>query len=224
MIQNRARWLEEKVSQATQEIVTRERETLLRLAKAGEYRDEETGVHVLRMARFSSLIAERLGLSEEERHGIETAAPMHDIGKIGIPDHILLKPGRLDGEEFAIMRTHARIGFEILKDSPSKYLQLGAVIARGHHEKFDGSGYPDGLVGDAIPLAARIVAVADVFDALTSERPYKRAWSIQDALHYLQTEQGRHFDPDCVQAFLTQLDQVLHIRHQLQDLPPVHNA
>ena len=224
IIKDRARWLEEKVGKATQEIVTRERETLLRLAKAGEYRDEETGCHVLRMAQFSSLIAEHLGLSEEERHVIETAAPMHDIGKIGTPDNILLKPGKLDAEELVIMRTHARIGYEILKDSPSKYLQMGAVIARGHHEKFDGSGYPDGLSGEAIPLSARIVAVADVFDALTSERPYKHAWSIQDALQYLQTEQGRHFDPACVQAFLAQLDKVLHIRRQLQDLSPVRNG
>ena len=224
IIKDRARWLEEKVGKATEEIITRERETLLRLAKAGEYRDEETGCHVLRMAQFSSLIAEHLGLSEEERHVIETAAPMHDIGKIGTPDNILLKPGKLDAEELVIMRTHARIGYEILKDSPSKYLQMGAVIARGHHEKFDGSGYPDGLAGEAIPLPARIVAVADVFDALTSERPYKHAWSIQDALHYLQTEQGRHFDPVCVQAFLAQFDKVLQIRQQLQDLPPVRNG
>lgn len=224
IIKDRARWLEDKVHLATQEVVARERETLLRLAKAGEYRDEETGYHVLRMARFSSLIAERLGLSEEERHVIETAAPMHDIGKIGTPDNILLKPGKLDAGELVIMRTHARIGYEILKDSPSKYLQMGAVIARGHHEKFDGSGYPDGLAGEAIPLPARIVAVADVFDALTSQRPYKRAWSIQDALQYLQTEQGRHFDPVCVQAFLSQLDKVLLIRQQLQDLSPVRNG
>jgi len=224
IIKDRARWLEEKVSEATQEIVTRERETLLRLAKAGEYRDEETGCHVLRMARYSFLIAERLGLSEEECHVIETAAPMHDIGKIGTPDHILLKAGKLDPEELVIMRTHARIGYEILKDSPSKYLQMGAVIARGHHEKFDGSGYPDGLADIAIPLPARIVAVADVFDALTSERPYKHAWSVQDALQYLQTEQGRHFDPVCVQAFLAQFDKVLQVRQQLQDLPSVRNG
>ena len=224
IIKDRARWLEDKVHLATQEVVARERETLLRLAKAGEYRDEETGCHVLRMARFSSLIAERLGLSEEERHVIETAAPMHDIGKIGTPDNILLKPGKLDAGELVVMRTHARIGYEILKDSPSKYLQMGAVIAHGHHEKYDGSGYPDGLAGEAIPLPARIVAVADVFDALTSERPYKHAWSVQDALQYLQAEQGRHFDPVCVQAFVAQFDKVLQIRQQLQDLPSVRNG
>jgi two-component system response regulator RpfG len=224
IIKDRARWLEEQVSQATEEIVTRERETLLRLAKAGEYRDEETGFHVVRMARFASLIAERMGLSREECHVIETAAPMHDIGKIGTPDNILLKPGTLNPEELVVMRTHARIGYEILKDSPSKYLQMGAVIALGHHEKYDGSGYPDNLAGEAIPLPARIVAVADVFDALTSERPYKHAWSIQDALQYMQAEQGRHFDPVCVQAFLAQFDKVLQIRQQLQDLPSVRNG
>lgn len=224
IIKDRARWLEDQVRQATDEIRTREQETLLRLAKAGEYRDEETGCHVLRMARYSSLIAERMGLSEEDCHVIETAAPMHDIGKIGTPDNILLKPGALDAGELAIMRTHARIGYEILKDSPSKYLQMGAVIAHGHHEKFDGSGYPNGLAGEAIPLPARIVAVADVFDALTSQRPYKKAWSAQDAVQFLQAEQGRHFDPVCVQAFLSQLDKVLIIRQQLQDLSPVRNG
>jgi len=223
-IKDRASWLEDQVDKATQEIRTRELETLLRLAKAGEYRDEETGGHILRMANFSRLIAERLGLSKDDCHVIETAAPMHDIGKIGIPDGVLLKPGKLDADEFRTMQTHARIGYEILKDSPSKYLQMGAVIAYGHHEKFDGKGYPNGLVGEAIPLPARIVAVADVFDALTSKRPYKRAWSVQDAVEYLQTEQGRHFDPACVQAFLTQLDKVLHIRQQLQDLPSARNG
>ena len=224
IIQDRARWLEDRVHQATLEIRTREQETLLRLAKAGEYRDEETGFHVLRMAKYSLLIAQHLGLTDDEQHVIETAAPMHDIGKIGTPDHILLKPGKLDPDELVIMRTHARIGYEILKDSPSRYLQMGAVIARGHHEKFDGSGYPDGLAGQDIPLPARIVAVADVFDALTSQRPYKRAWSVQDALQYLQTEKGRHFDPTCVQAFMAQLERVMLVRQQLQDLPPARNG
>lgn len=224
LIKNRANWLEERVDKATQEIRTRELETLLRLAKAGEYRDEETGGHILRMANFSRLIAERLGLSKDECQVIEIAAPMHDIGKIGIPDVILLKPGKLDTEEFRSMQNHARIGYEILKDSPSQYLQMGAIIAYGHHEKFDGQGYPNALAGEAIPLPARIVAVADVFDALTSKRPYKRAWSIQDAVDYLQIQQGRHFDPACVQAFLAQLDKVLLIRQQLQELSSVRNG
>lgn len=224
LIKDRAHWLEERVDRATQEIRTRELETLLRLAKAGEYRDEETGGHILRMANFSRLIAERLGLSKDECQVIEIAAPMHDIGKIGIPDGILLKPGKLDPEEFRNMQDHARIGYEILKDSPSQYLQMGAIIAYGHHEKFDGQGYPNGLAGEAIPLPARIVAVADVFDALTSKRPYKRAWSVQDAVEYLQAQQGRHFDPACVQAFLAQLDKVLLIRQQSQDLPSARNG
>ncbi len=219
LIKNRAKLLEIKVSEATREIIIREQETLLRLAKAGEYRDEETGNHVLRMAKFARLMAEKIGLPENDCHVIEIAAPMHDIGKIGIPDGILLKPGKLDAEEIQIMRAHSRIGYEILKDSPSKYLQMGAVIALGHHEKYDGTGYPSRLRGYEIPLEARIVAVADVFDALTSVRPYKRAWTIQDALNYLNAERGKHFDPDCIDAFLAQFDKILSIRQKFLDLP-----
>ncbi|WP_230973818.1 HD-GYP domain-containing protein, partial [Thermithiobacillus tepidarius] len=208
LIKHRAHWLEDQVALATREIRARERETLLRLAKAGEYRDEETGNHVLRMAKYSRLLAEAVGLSEAECDEIELAAPMHDIGKIGVPDSILLKAGRLTAEEFRIMQAHTTIGHAILSGSPSRYLQLGAVIALGHHEQYDGSGYPQGLRGQAIPLAARIVAVADVYDALTSTRPYKPAWSVADARRYLQQQAGRHFDPDCVHAFLAQSDKV----------------
>ncbi|HSW52757.1 MAG TPA: HD domain-containing phosphohydrolase, partial [Sulfuricaulis sp.] len=173
MLADRAQWLEDQVMLATREVRTRERETLMKLAKAGEYRDEETGNHIIRMAKYARLIAEELKLTAMECDEIESAAPMHDIGKIGIPDRILLKPGRHTPEEQTIMRRHPLIGHGILTDSPSRYLQMGAVIALGHHEKFDGSGYPQGLAGEAIPLPARIVAVADVFDALTSVRPYK---------------------------------------------------
>jgi two-component system response regulator RpfG len=148
---------------------------------------------------------------------IESSAPMHDIGKIGIPDHILLKPGSLTEEENLIMRRHPILGYEILADSPSRYLQMGAVIALGHHEKFDGSGYPQALSGQAIPLPARIVAVADVFDALTSIRPYKKAWSMQEALDYIKAETGGHFDPDCVRAFMARLDEVAQIMHKYSD-------
>lgn len=218
LIKDRARLLEKKVDEATREIRIREQETLLRLAKAGEYRDEETGNHVLRMAKFARLMAERLGLSEGDCHVIEVAAPMHDIGKIGIPDGILLKPGKLDASELQIMRTHARIGYEILKDSPSKYLQMGAVIALGHHERYDGTGYPSRLRGYEIPLEARIVAVADVFDALTSVRPYKKAWSIQEAREYLNAERGKHFDPECIDVFNAQFDKILGIRSRFLDL------
>lgn len=219
IIKDRNRWLERRVTEATDAIRTRERETLIRLAKAGEYRDEETGNHVLRMARYSRLIAEELGLSHEETKVIETASPMHDIGKIGIPDAILLKPGKHTPDEFTIMKRHTLIGYEILKESPSKYLQMGATIALGHHEKFDGSGYPYGLRGEEIPLAARIVAVADVFDALTSVRPYKQAWPVQDAVTYLRKQRGLHFDPSCVDRFLARLNRVMDIFRELSDEP-----
>jgi len=217
MVSDRAQWLEEQVMQATREVRTRERETLMKLAKAGEYRDEETGNHIVRMAKYARLIAEELKLTAMECDEIEAASPMHDIGKIGIPDLILLKPGRHTPDEQEIMRRHPLIGHGILTGSPSRYLQMGAVIALGHHEKFDGSGYPQGLAGEDIPLPARIVAVADVFDALTSNRPYKRAWSFQDALNYIQTESGKHFDPACVRAFELRIDAVATIMRDLSD-------
>jgi two-component system response regulator RpfG len=220
LIKNRAALLEEQVKQATRDISLREQETLLRLAKAGEYRDEETGLHVLRMARFSGLIAKGLGLPEDDCQVIVASAPMHDIGKIGIPDGILLKPGKLSPQERKQMQEHTRIGYEILRDSPSMYIRMGAVIARSHHERFDGNGYPDNLIGEDIPLPARIVAVADVFDALMSVRPYKSAWALQDALQYLVEQKGKHFDPRCVEAFLSQFDKVQRIRNELMDPLP----
>ena len=214
---NRATWLAEEVQKATAEIVARERETVLRLCKATEYRDPETGAHILRMAHFSRLIARKLGLSVDEQELMLEAAPLHDIGKVGIADHILLKPGRLDTAEFEIMKQHATFGYELLKGSSSKVLQAGAEIARGHHEKFDGSGYPLGLKGTEIPLFSRIVAVADVFDALTSERPYKKAWEIEAAVDFLTAGAGTHFDPDCVHAFLEAWEDVLEIRERYQE-------
>ena len=220
IIQSRANWLENQVDSATQQIRSREHETLLRLAKAGEYRDEETGNHVIRMAKYSSLIAKELELADEYCVDIELAAPMHDIGKIGIPDEILLKPGKHTTEEFTIMKTHTTIGHEILKDSPSRYLQMGAVIALAHHEKWDGEGYPNNLNGEDIPLAARIVAVADAYDALTSKRPYKHAWTSADAVGYIKDQAGMHFDPNCVKAFLSQLNKVKEVQYRLQDHPP----
>ncbi len=217
IVTDRAKWLEEQVMQATRDIQIREQETLLRLARAGEYRDQETGSHILRMARFARAIAQELKLSAMECDEIESSAPMHDIGKIGIPDHILLKPGALSEEEILIMRRHPIIGYEILADSPSRFLQMGAVIALGHHEKYDGTGYPQGLAGQSIPLPARIVAVADVFDALTSVRPYKKAWSMQEALDWVKSQIGSHFDPDCARAFLVRLDEVAQIMQEYPD-------
>ena len=195
IIKDKARWLEREVEDTTRRITLREQETLLRLAKAGEYRDEDTGNHVIRMARYSRLIAVTLGRPPEECDLIEHAAPMHDIGKIGIPDNILLKPGKLTPQEMDIMQGHATIGYKILHDSPSCYLQTGAIIAQSHHEYFNGKGYPQGLKGQEIPLAARIVAVADVFDALVSKRPYKSSWPMQRALDYLVEQKERTVRP-----------------------------
>jgi len=217
IISDRAKWLEEQVAQGTREIQARERETLLRLAKAGEYRDEGTGNHVLRIARYTRLLAEALQLPPRDCEELELAAPMHDIGKVGIPDSILLKEGALDEQEIEIMREHPGIGHEILKDSPSRYINLGAEIALSHHEKYDGTGYPRGLKGDAISLAGRIVAVVDVFDALTTRRPYKEAWSLEDAVGYIRNASGTHMDPDVVEAFLANLEKIRQIQEELSD-------
>jgi two-component system response regulator RpfG len=220
----RSEELEKAVADATRRILEREQETLFRLAKAGEYRDSDTGNHVLRMARFSRLIAEGMGLDENRCRLIEMAAPMHDIGKIGIPDNILLKPAKLTHEEFSIMKTHCTIGYHILKNSHSKFISLGSEIALSHHERYDGSGYPNGLQGKAIPLDARIVAVADVFDSLTSERPYKKAWSNQEALEYVCNNKGTHFDPGCVDAFMLQFSKISLTQQQLQDVSPAQKV
>ncbi len=218
IIRNRAKWLEDQVAIATREVQARERDTLLRLGKAGEYRDESTGNHVLRMARYSRLIAEGLSLPMAVCEDIELAAPMHDIGKIGIPDGILLKDAPLNEAEFDVMKTHTRIGYEILKDSPSRWVLLGATIALSHHERYDGSGYPQGLQGDAIPLPARIVAVCDVYDALTSARPYKGPWPTSEAIDYIRQRSGSQFDPPCVEAFVGQVGEIQLIQRELEDI------
>ncbi|NCP81989.1 MAG: two-component system response regulator [Comamonadaceae bacterium CG_4_9_14_0_8_um_filter_57_21] len=219
-LSNRADLLAEEVRKATFEIVQRERETVVRLSKAAEYRDPETGAHILRMAHYSELISRGLDMPAEQCSLLLDAAPMHDIGKVGIADHILLKPGRLTPQEFEVMKQHAMYGYEILKGSASKVLQAGADIARAHHEKFDGSGYPDGLQGETIPIFSRIVAVADVFDALTSERPYKKAWSLERASEHIKASSGTHFDPKCVTAFFANWEKVLEIRHCFSDDAP----
>jgi two-component system response regulator RpfG len=217
MVRDRARWLEDEVQEAIKTLDLREKETLFRLARAGEYRDEDTGNHILRVARYVRLIAETLGFDAKQTELLEIAAPMHDIGKIGIPDHILLKPERLTRDEWNVMKTHSRIGYEILQDSPSQFLRMGATIAYSHHERYDGSGYPQGLAGDKIPVEARITAVADVFDALCAPRPYKSAWSMDDAAGYLYRKRGRQFDGACVDAFLENRPQVEAIAHELAD-------
>lgn len=218
IIQDRADWLARQVEVATEQIIQREKETILRLARAGEYRDEGTGNHVIRMAKYSRQIAEALGqFSKEECDDLEYAAPMHDIGKIGIPDGILLKPGKLNEYEWDIMMTHTTIGHAILSDSQSRYMQIGAIIALNHHERFDGKGYPNGLKGEEIPLIARVVAVADVFDALVSARPYKQAWESDEAVAYIQQQAGTHLDPECVDAFVSRLDEIHRIQSEYSD-------
>jgi len=217
VLEDRKRLLEHMVEDATREVREREKETLLRLARAGEFRDEETGYHLIRMARYSRLIAGAVGLERDEAETVELAAPLHDIGKIGIPDGILLKEGGLDDTEWQVMRRHPLIGHEILKGSASKYVRMGALIALGHHEKYDGSGYPNGLVGDHIPLCARVVAVADVYDALTSVRPYKDAWSSEQAFEYLASQRGKHFDPRMVEAFIGAKHEIAGIQSEWRD-------
>lgn len=214
---NRALLLADEVAKATRDIASRERETLLCLGRAAEHRDPETHEHIVRMSSYSRLIGERLGLSEGECDLLLMASPLHDIGKIGTPDHILLKPGRLTPEEFETMKLHTVIGEKILAHSDSPILQAGAKIAISHHEKFDGSGYPHNLRGKAIPLFGRIVAVADVFDALTSERPYKKAWELDRATGLIRESRGGHFDPECVDAFFDVFDHVLEIKARYRD-------
>lgn len=217
IIQDRADWLARQVEIATQQVVAREQETLLRLAKAGEYRDECTGNHVIRMAKYSRLIGEALGLSAGECEELEFAAPMHDIGKVGIEDTVLLKPGKFTQEEWTVMQSHTTIGYNILSNSQSRYIQIGSIIALNHHERFDGTGYPNGIAGKQIPLVARIVAVADVYDALVSCRPYKKAWREQEAQDYLHSNAGSQFDPICVEAFFEQKDKIEAIKLAYQD-------
>ncbi|WP_370677757.1 HD domain-containing phosphohydrolase [Pleomorphomonas sp. PLEO] len=197
-----AEQLDAEVEQKTFDLADREREIIWRLARATERRDSETGDHISRMARISGFIAKALGLSEEECLLMELAAPMHDIGKVGVPDEVLFKPGAFTAQERRIMEKHTVLGWEILKDSKSKLIQIAAEIALSHHERWDGEGYPHRLSGKDIPLGGRIAAVADVFDALTSVRPYKSAWTLEDARALIETNAGKHFDPDCVAAFL----------------------
>ena len=183
-----------------------------RLGRAAEYKDNETGMHVIRMSHFSKLLALAAGCSPAWAEDLLNAAPMHDVGKIGIPDAVLRKPGPLNADEWATMRRHPEIGAEIMGEHPSGVLQLAREIALAHHEKWDGSGYPRGLAGEAIPLSARIVAIADVFDALTTRRPYKEPWPVQDALDHIAAQAGKHFDPALVALFAPLLPQLLEIR------------
>ena len=209
---NQARYLEDLVQQRTQKLNETRREIIRCLGQASEFKDNETGMHIMRMSHYSQAIARAMDLDEKWIELLYHAAPMHDVGKIGIPDAVLLKPGRLNAEEWEVMKQHPAFGAAIIGDHPSPLLQMARDIALGHHEKWDGSGYPQGLGGEAIPLAARIVAVADVFDALTSERPYKAAWEVVDAVEEIRAHRGQHFDPRVCDAFLSVVDQLEGIR------------
>ncbi|MDR7332004.1 HD domain-containing phosphohydrolase [Roseateles asaccharophilus] len=189
-------------------------EIVQRLGRAAEYKDNETGWHVLRMSHYSQILARAAGYSEAQAEDLLHAAPMHDVGKLGIPDAILRKPGALDDAEWEVMKRHPQIGAEILGDHRTGLLAIARRIAIAHHEKWDGSGYPEGLAGEAIPEEARIVAIADVFDALTSVRPYKPAWAVEKAVDFLREQAGKHFDPRLVESFISQLPAVLEVRER----------
>ena len=207
----------EELNQAFERIKAASLDTIYRLSMASEYKDEDTGAHIKRMSRYCAAIARRMGLDESTVETILYAAPMHDLGKIGIPDLILMKPARLNQVEWEIMKQHTVIGANILKGSDAEFIRLGETIAWSHHEKWDGSGYPNSLKGVEIPIAARIAAIGDVFDALTSKRPYKEPFSVEKSLATIREGRGRHFDPDVVDAFFTIQDEILTIKEQYSE-------
>jgi putative two-component system response regulator len=215
---NQNRELEVQVKLQTDEINQGKLEIIKRLGRAAEYKDNETGMHVLRMASYCHLLAIESGMSEKEADLLREAAPMHDIGKIGIPDGILLKEGKLTNEEWSVMMTHVAIGVDILEgDSNSELLEMAKTVAQTHHEKYNGKGYPQGLMGEEIPLIGRISAIADVFDALTSTRSYKKAWTSDEAFSLIEKEKGEHFDPVLAEMFLELKPQVLEIMQKFAD-------
>jgi len=216
-LENQNHMLELKVKERTQEIFQTRLEVVRRLGRAAEYRDNETGLHIVRMSKISMLLGQACGMDDYQADLLLNASPMHDIGKIGIPDHILLKPGKLDAEEWGIMKTHAEIGANILSGGGSDLLDMASEIAMTHHEKWDGSGYPSNLEGEAIPLSGRISAVADVFDALTSERPYKKAWAVEDAVEFMAKQSNKHFDPMLIKYFNDLLPDIMNVKEKYSE-------
>jgi putative two-component system response regulator len=215
--------LEQKVAERTEELKETQAEILRRLAKAGEFRDNDTGNHVTRVSHRVRALARAAGVNAHLTEMIYMASPLHDIGKIGVPDYILLKKGRLNDEEMAIMRKHVDYGVEMLGNNPAPVLRVACSIAQNHHEKWDGSGYPKALAGDAIPIEARIVAICDVFDALTSVRPYKVAWTVEAAIGFLKEQAHRHFDPTLVELFVNILPEIEAIRSRFSDPVAAHH-
>jgi putative two-component system response regulator len=209
--------LELRVAERTVELSQSREETILILSKAAEFRDNQTALHTNRMGQFCEILGRLVEMPDSMCNRLRAAAPLHDVGKIGISDNILLKPGKLTEAEFEIVKTHCRIGHRILADSSSEILQIGAVIAQTHHEKFDGSGYPYGLRGEDIPLVGRLAAVCDVFDALTSERVYKAPATTEEAIKILKRDSGSHFDPRIVETFLAHIEDILEIKANLRD-------
>jgi putative two-component system response regulator len=216
-VRDQNRLLEEQVKIRTDELYRTRQEVIRRLGLAAEYRDNETGNHIIRMSKYSQLLALAYGLGEADAEIILNAAPMHDIGKIGIPDRVLLKPGKLDAEEWRIMQTHVEMGANILSGSPTELMRTARIIAQHHHEKWDGSGYPQGLREEEISIAGRICALADVFDALTSRRPYKSAWGLDETLAFIIAQSGKHFDPRLVPLLTKNLPEILAIKEEHAD-------
>ena len=208
---------ETQIASLNEEIINTQKEIIYTMGEIAETRSKETGNHVKRVAHYSYILALKLGLSEEEAKMLKLASPMHDVGKVGIPDSILNKPGKLTTEEFEIMKTHASLGHEMLKHSNKKILQSAAIVANGHHEKYNGTGYPNALKGEDIHIFARITAVADVFDALGSDRVYKKKWDDEDIFEFFKKERGEHFDPKIVDVFFENIDEILAFRDTHQD-------
>lgn len=209
--------LDAEIKRQTLELEQTRDEILYRLGRATEFRDNETGNHVSRMSESVYLLALAATKDEAFANQLRKAAQMHDVGKIGIPDGVLMKPGKLDPQEFNVMKSHTRIGYDILVDAKTPLMKIAAEIALSHHERWDGSGYPNGARGNEIPLESRIVALCDVFDALRSDRPYKVAWKLEDAVDYIRRESGKHFDPELAALFLTLIDKVEAVRQRYPD-------
>ena len=207
-----------QIESLSDEIINTQKEIIYTMGEIAETRSKETGNHVKRVAEYSKLIALKLGINEQEAEMLKLASPMHDIGKVGIPDNILNKPGKLTPEEFEIMKTHAQLGFDMLKHSSKAILQIAAIVSNEHHEKYNGKGYPRGLKGEDIHIFARITAVADVFDALGSDRIYKKAWEDEKIFELFNSEKGEHFDPKVIEAFFHSLDEIKTIRERFKDI------
>lgn len=209
--------LQKQLSMAVKDIIDTQKEVVFTMGSIAETRSKETGFHVKRVAEYSYILATLSGMAQEEAELLKLSSPMHDIGKVGIPDSILNKPGKLTFDEFEVMKRHSTLGYEMLKTSSREILKTSAIVAYQHHEKWDGTGYPRGLKGDETHIYGRITAICDVFDALGSDRCYKKAWELDKILDFFQEEKGKQFDPTLVELFLANLNQFLEIRDIFKD-------